>query len=55
MKKSVHEELCVVLDSRSKNIVHATVGPERVYTATLAIPNSVFLKSKAQEKHEVQN
>ena len=29
-KNSVHEKLCVVLDSRSKNIFHATVGPERV-------------------------
>ena len=31
-KKSIHEKLCVVLVSRSKNVFHATVGPERVYS-----------------------
>ena len=40
----------MVVDSRSKNIFHATVGPERVYTppqtkfqcAPLSVPASIF-------------
>ena len=30
LEKSVQEKLRVVVDSRSKNIFYATVGPERV-------------------------
>ena len=44
-KKSHHEKLCVVLDSRSKNIFPATVGRERVYTPKQNFNVSPYLYS----------